>query len=164
MDWIGLENFITVYTRANGTAQPVAQPTDRGPLAPGTNRALLYCIFSLMDLHMTHAEMCVKERYRYRYRYTCALAEKSGQCPIRPRPVGRWVRRDENVGGARGGERGLDWIGKFQNRLHPCERRDYLMKYYFSVALAVGAQMRRPPPCGVGNDLEASEVFKTSVH
>ena len=35
MDWIGLENFITVYTRANGTAQPVAQPTDHGPLAPG---------------------------------------------------------------------------------------------------------------------------------
>ena len=35
MDWIGLENFITVYARANGTAQPVTQPTDRGPLAPG---------------------------------------------------------------------------------------------------------------------------------
>ena len=32
---IGLENFITVYARANGTAQPVAQPTDHGPLAPG---------------------------------------------------------------------------------------------------------------------------------
>ena len=29
LDWIGLENFITVYARANGTAQPVAQPTDQ---------------------------------------------------------------------------------------------------------------------------------------
>ena len=39
---IGLEKFITVYARANGTAQPVAQPTDHGPLAPGGTVDFVY--------------------------------------------------------------------------------------------------------------------------